>query len=403
MPHIKTKHRNGWSLNNGLTSTYLQWFQQASTKGISFHNKSILVTGAGKNSIGAEIVRMVLAAGAKVLVTTSSYSPETVSFYQILYREHGARGSQLVVVPFNGGSQQDVDNLVQYIYEQGEGGLNWDLDHVVPFAAVGEAGRAMDNIDSKSELAHRVMLTNLVRLLGAIKSAKTQRRIRTHPTHVLLPLSPNHGIFGQDGLYAESKLGLEALLNKWWSEDWNDYLTVCGTIIGWTRGTGLMSNNDILATGIEEDLGIRTFSASEMAWHIVGLMDTHIASFCDLEPLLVDLSGGLEASMNLRAALDQIQERINSKSEVKRAIFREMALREEETQSSSSSLAPATRKLNRRARIQVGNMDIPDYKELEPLAAKLQGMVDLDRVVVVVGFGETGMKTPLLQLLVVTA
>ena len=29
---------------------------------------------------------------------------------------------------------------------------------------------------------------------------------------MLLPLSPNHGSFGHDGLYAESKLGLESLL-----------------------------------------------------------------------------------------------------------------------------------------------------------------------------------------------
>jgi 3-oxoacyl-ACP reductase-like protein len=40
----------------------------------------------------------------------------------------------------------------------------------------------------------------------------------TRPAHVILPLSPNHGIFGYDGLYAESKLGLEALVNKWKSE-----------------------------------------------------------------------------------------------------------------------------------------------------------------------------------------
>jgi fatty acid synthase subunit alpha len=108
------------------------------------------------------------------------------------------------------------------------------------------------------------MLTNVVRLLGSVKAAKANRRIATHPTHVVLPLSPNHGVFGQDGLYAESKLALEALMNKWSSENWNEYLTLCGTIIGWTRGTGLMNNNDLLATGIEADLGIRTYSAAEM-------------------------------------------------------------------------------------------------------------------------------------------
>ncbi|KAH6651498.1 hypothetical protein BKA67DRAFT_330604 [Truncatella angustata] len=386
-PELQTKGRSGWRRNDDITNGYLRWFQRASIDGVSFNDKAILVTGAGKSSIGSEIVAMSLAAGGKVLVTTSSYSKTTVDYYQDLYRQHGARQSQLVVVPFNGGSNQDIQNLVAYIYDDvSKGGLGWDLDHVIPFAAVGEAGRAVDGIDDKSELAHRVMLTNLVRLLGAVKSNKSQRRIETHPTHVLLPLSPNHGIFGQDGLYAESKIGLEALMNKWWSEDWNDYLTLCGTVIGWTRGTGLMSNNDVLATGIEDDLGIRTFSASEMAWHIIGLMDATVASFCDLEPLMADLTGGLSASMNLKPVLDQIQDNINSKSDIKKAIAKEEVFESGE----DLSMVPAPRKLSRKAKIQVEEVNLPEFKELQPLAANMQGMVDLERVVVAVGFGEAG-------------
>ncbi len=65
------------------------------------------------------------------------------------------------------------------------------------------------------------------------------------------------GIFGFDGLYAESKLGLEALLNKWQSEGWGKYLSIAGAIIGWTRGTALMHQNNIIAEGIEK-LGART-------------------------------------------------------------------------------------------------------------------------------------------------
>jgi fatty acid synthase subunit alpha len=264
-PQLKTKGRNGWRTNLDITNGYLRWFQKCFNEGFSFADKTILVTGAGKGSIGSEIVSFCLAAGAKVIITTSSYSPETCNYYRDLYHQRGARGSELVVVPFNGGSSQDVQRLVRFIYDdESKGGLGWDLDHIVPFAAVGEAGRAIDGIDDKSELAHRVMLTNLVKLLGWVKAVKGEKHITTHPTHVILPLSPNHGVFGKDGLYAESKLALEALLNKWYSEDWSEYLTLCGTVIGWTRGTGLMNNNDLLATGIEADLGIRTFSAAEM-------------------------------------------------------------------------------------------------------------------------------------------
>ncbi|KAL2132505.1 hypothetical protein VTI74DRAFT_3724 [Chaetomium olivicolor] len=386
-PQLRTKGRNGWRTNHDITNGYLRWFQRCSNHGISLVDKTILVTGAGRASIGSEIVSLSLAAGAKVVVTTSSYSEETCGYYRDLYHQHGAQGSQLVLVPFNGGSSQDVQNLVKYIYDdERKGGLGWDLDHIVPFAAVGEAGRAIDGIDDKSELAHRVMLTNVVRLLGSVKAAKSERRITTHPTHVLLPLSPNHGVFGRDGLYAESKLALEALLNKWHSEDWNAYLTLCGTIIGWTRGTGLMNNNDVLATGIEADLGIRTFSAPEMAWHILGLMDASTASFCDLEPLMADLSGGLSACINLRPVLQQIQDKINSRSEMNKSLFKE-ELRE----SGEAGLpAPPPRRLAAKARFQVERPDLPDFQELEPLTASLHDMVDLERVVVVVGFGEIG-------------
>jgi fatty acid synthase subunit alpha, fungi type len=385
MAQIKTKGPDGWRRDHMLTRAYLRWFQSAATKGVSFADHAVLVTGAGQRSIGAEIVRMLLSAGAKVLVTTSSYSPAALEFYETLYRAHGASGAELVVVPFNGGSSQDTTQLVSYVYDV----LGWDLDHVVPFAAVGEAGRPIDAIDGHSELSHRVMLTNLVRLLGAVKVAKATRSIDTHPTHVVLPLSPNHGIFGQDGLYAESKIGLEAMLNKWWSEDWNDYLTLCGAVIGWTRGTGLMSNNDVLATGIEEDLRVRTFSATEMAWHIVGLMDEAVAGACDMQPLMADLSGGLKAEMNLKPMLDRIQQGINAKSEVRKAVARDLALEA----GLEPAAGPVKRKLQKRANLRVERSSLPAWDEIAPLNAQLEGMVDLERVVVAVGFGEIGEST----------
>lgn len=56
--------------------------------------------------------------------------------------------------------------------------MELDLDAVLPFAALSENGRDVGGIDSKSELAHRLMLTNLVRLLGAVKEAKEMRSIQ---------------------------------------------------------------------------------------------------------------------------------------------------------------------------------------------------------------------------------
>lgn len=114
-------------------------------------------------------------------------------------------------------------------------------------------------------------------------------------------------------------------------------------------------------------------------------MDASTASFCDLEPLMADLGGGLSSFINLRPVLQQIQDKINSKSEMNKSLFKEQ-LRE------SGEVAPAAphRRLAPKARLQVERASLPEYQELQPLAAKLHDMVDLERVVVVVGFGEVG-------------
>jgi len=59
-----------------------------------------------------------------------------------------------------------VKALVDYIYDS----MGIDLDYVIPFAAISEGGREIDSVDDRSELAHRLMLTNVVRLMGAIKA-----------------------------------------------------------------------------------------------------------------------------------------------------------------------------------------------------------------------------------------
>ena len=382
MVSLKTKSSGGFEHDSVLTRSYMQWFSNAAISGVSFARSRVLVTGAGKNSIGAEIVKQLLSAGARVLVTTSSYSPDTLEFYEDLYRVHGAADSQLVVVPFNAASVQDTQALVAYVYAD----LGWDVDHVVPFAAIGEGGRDLGAIDARSELAHRAMLTNVLRLLGCIKNAKAARGIDTHPTQVVLPLSPNHGSFGNDGLYAESKVGLEALLNKWSSEDWADYLSLCGAVIGWTRGTGLMHGNDVAATGIEKELRVRTFSQAEMAWHIVGLMHVRVSEV-EFGPVLADLSGGLRAEMDLRKALDSINESINKRGELQKALAKEAAL---EKGDQAGEVIKAPESLGRRARIRVDDQSLPSWEEIKPLHQLLEGMVDLDRVVVAVGFAEAG-------------
>jgi len=384
--HIETKQSSGWEKNKKLSDIFSDQIQNTRHRGLSFKSRTALLTGASPGSIGSEILIGLLSGSCRVIVTTSSYSPEVVNYYQKLYEKHGARGSELVVAPFNQGSVQDLDSLVSYIFDPANG-LGWDLDYIVPFAAIPELGQ-IDNIDSKSELAHRIMLTHTIRLLGAVKRQKEMRGIFSHPVQLILPLSPNHGAFGNDGLYAESKIGLESLFDKWHSEDWAPYISILGAVIGWTRGTGLMTDNNVVAAGIE-NLGVRTFSQAEMALYILVLMSRPMVIQTEIQPLYADLTGGLNSVKNLKLALSKIRRDISDTSNLRRSIAKEERLEEMANISYNKSASNPTQVLPR-ANIQIDFPKLPDLNELDPLRQKLNGMVDLDRVVVVTGFSEVG-------------
>ncbi|KAI8318419.1 hypothetical protein GQ54DRAFT_314508 [Martensiomyces pterosporus] len=89
--HLKEKAKRGgtWAYSTGLSQVYFGALEQMSTTGLSFAGKTALVTGCGRGSIGADILRGLLAGGARVVATTSSYSRKTMLFYEEMYREHG--------------------------------------------------------------------------------------------------------------------------------------------------------------------------------------------------------------------------------------------------------------------------------------------------------------------------
>ena len=388
--HLKRKDEHGWDYSKKLTGIYLDGLEQAAKSGVTFQGKHALMTGAGAGSIGADVLQGLISGGAKVIVTTSRFSREVTEYYQSMYARYGSSGSQLVVVPFNQGSKQDVEALVEYIYDTKKGNLGWDLDYVVPFAAIPENGREIDSIDSKSELAHRIMLTNLLRLLGSIKTQKQARGFETRPAQVILPLSPNHGTFGNDGLYSESKLALETLFNRWHSESWGNFLTICGAVIGWTRGTGLMSGNNIVAEGIER-YGVRTFSQQEMAFNLLGLMAPDIVNLCQEEPVYADLNGGFQFVPDLKNLMSNLRKEIMETSEVRQAVTKETAIENKIINGEDSEALYKKVTVEPRANIKYQFPELPDWKdEIEPLNGNLKGMVDLDKVVVVTGFSEVG-------------
>ncbi|KAJ2450977.1 fatty acid synthase alpha subunit Lsd1, partial [Coemansia sp. RSA 2336] len=389
--HLKRKLPTGeWEFNSRLTGMYLEVLTEMCTNGQTFENKNVLMTGCGKDSIGAEVLKGLLSGGARVVVTTSRYNREAMLYYQGIYQQYGARGSTLIVVPFNQASLQDVKKLVEFIYDDSprSENLGWDLDYVIPFAAIPEQGREITDIDSRSELAHRIMLTNLLRLLGEIKTRKAERGYETRPAQVILPLSPNHGLFGSDGLYSESKIALETLFNRWYSESWSAYLTITGTVIGWTRGTGLMNANNIVAEGIEK-LGVRTFSTQEMAFNILGLMHPTINALSQAEPVWADLNGGFQFIPDLNDATARLRASIRESSEVKKAVAADSALDFKAVAGPTGERMHQSRVIKPRANHKFPFPEISSYEKLEHLR-HLQGMVDLDKVVVVTGYGEVG-------------
>ncbi|KAH8892338.1 thiolase-like protein [Thozetella sp. PMI_491] len=396
---LRAKVDGSWVREDALTTQLLDNISTLITSGASFRDKVVLITGAGPNSIGAEIVKGLLMGGAVVVVTTSRDIAVAQAFFQPIYTQWGSRGSQLFVLPFNQASVADCRQLVDYIL--GAKGLGSHIDVLIPMAAVPEKHAEIDQLGEHSELAHRLMLTNVLRLAGLVIEKKTELGIECRPTQLLLPLSPNHGIFGGDGLYSESKLGLESLLNRVSSESWRDKLSVCGVVIGWTRGTGLMGSNDVVAEAIESH-GVLTFTAREMALNMLALLLPPVSSFWELQPILADYAGGMQRLPDLKAITREAREAIQRKSEVARLIAEEDRLersmvhdgKEGQAPGSYGTAPPGSPLLqpanSRRSRFQLEFPPLHNHQQdLLPLH-HLRDMVDLSSTVVVVGYSELG-------------
>ena len=345
------------------------------------------LTGVGKGSIGLEIVKGLLHGGAKVIITTSSYSRKTCEFYQNIYQQVGSRGSSLTILPFNGASRQDVTSLVDYIYDT----MKIDLDCVYAGAAISEQGMPIDQIGDKSELAHRLMLTNVIRLLGAIKAKKEAKDFNTRPTTIILPLSPNHGLFGGDGLYSESKIGLETLANRWSSEGWSDYLSITGACIGWVRGTGLMEQSNIVAESLEK-LGMRTFSSIEMAFNILGLLHPVFSSVAQVEPVLADLGGGFERFPDLADKTAALRQGLQEESLRKRAINLDASADFKIIQGAAAEALHQKVYVHPRANFRFAPPPLGSHAELKQMAKLAQGVspAELEKIIVCTGFAEVG-------------
>ena len=266
------------------------------------------------------MVRRLLADGAVVVCTTTDDGPERMDRYRELYRVAAAPGAELHVVRANLASFSDVDDLVDWMVHpvtDSTGGVTRTLKDpmlptlVLPFAAGPVAGDLVD-VDGSTEVALRVLLLGVERLLAAVAAAQARLGDGGRRATVVLPMSPNQGGFGGDGAYGEAKAALEVVVEKWTSEHrrWGGRLDLVAATIGWVRGTGLMDANDAMAALVERDLGVRTFSAAEMGWLLHGLCAPTVREAAGDAPVRVDLSGGLGRVGNLHDAVAPLVEEL---------------------------------------------------------------------------------------------
>ncbi|OBI94602.1 type I polyketide synthase, partial [Mycobacterium sp. 1465703.0] len=282
-----------------------------------------VVTGASKGSIAASVVGRLLDGGATVIATTSKLDEERLAFYRGLYRDHARYGAALWVVAANMASYSDIDALVEWVGTEQTESLGPQSIHVkdaqtptllFPFAAPRVAGD-LSEAGSRSEMEMKVLLWAVQRLIGGLSKIGAERDIASR-LHVVLPGSPNRGMFGGDGAYGEAKSALDALVSRWHAESsWAARVSLAHALIGWTRGTGLMGHNDAIVDAVEE-AGVTTYSTDEMAAMLLDLCDVESKVAAAGAPIKADLTGGLaEANLDMAELAAKAREQATSASD----------------------------------------------------------------------------------------
>ncbi|MEZ5212048.1 fatty acid synthase subunit beta domain-containing protein [Gordonia sp. (in: high G+C Gram-positive bacteria)] len=282
----------------------------------AFAGDIAVVTGASAGSIAAAVAGELLAGGATVVATTSRLNSERLAFYKKLYRDHARTGAALWVLPANMASYTDVDALTEWLGSEQTENLGASTAVVkpamrptllFPFAAPRVAGDLTD-AGARAELEMKVLLWSVERLIAGLSEIGADHDIAGR-LHVVLPGSPNRGMFGGDGAYGESKAALDALVKRWSAEDsWSGRTSLAHVLIGWVRGTGLMGGNDVLVEAVEK-AGVRTWSTQEMAEQLIGLCSAEQRAAARIAPVEADFTGGLgEATLDMKALAEEAQQ-----------------------------------------------------------------------------------------------
>ena len=85
-----------------------------------------------------------------------------------------------------------------------------------------------------------------------------------------------------------------------------------------------MEATNIVARQVEAH-GVRTFSAKEMAFNILGLMHPLLFSITQVEPIWADLHGGMDRLPDLSAVTGRIRQSLYQQADLRRAITKDNA------------------------------------------------------------------------------
>lgn len=259
-----------------------------------------VVTGAAPNSIAGQVVAGLLAGGATVVATSYSFTQKVRAWAEQTYRRNAVGDAKLWLVPANLSSYRDVDALVNWVgsvAKKTNGAKTtilkpaYEPSLFFPFAAPPVHGTMADS-GQLFESQSRLMLWGVERAITGFAAIGSDTDVQ-HKLHVILPGSPNRGVFGGDGAYGEVKSAFDAIVTRARAEkDWSGRVTFAHPLIGWVRGTGLMGGNDPLVEVVERH-GIKTYSTQQIAARLLDLATRQSRVEAAKAPITADLTGGL--------------------------------------------------------------------------------------------------------------
>ena len=133
-----------------------------------------------------------------------------------------------------------------------------------------------------------------------------------------------------------------------------------------------------------EGHGVRTFSAKEMAFNILGLMHPLLFSITQVEPIWADLNGGMDRLPDLADITTRIRTDLAKKSELRRSIARDNAADFKVINGVEAERVLQTVNVTPRANFQFSFPTLEPAESLENIS-KLRGMLELEKVVVITG------------------